>query len=298
MMPPISEAERLFAIFESRLKLASQRQATWAAELEELREFLAARDDCDRHPYTLPTEALDALKKLACWRPAPSGHPAECPSEGYMYRISSIRSVVWAFEWNPDLAPRLSDDTVLWSVLLEHARASGGWVSLDALGSGAYCTKRGFTWWTSLAGIEDDLILAAHRLGIPDNFIFEHSVVLRVPAGVMRELSAARVPTVLDAVDLPIFYPTREADRPRSGVTINVANTPNLAEGETEYAVGPLPACSIEVLPILVDRQAWRAFRGSSRTDGTAPTRRRVPLDEALYEPLVRFYQGLEGVNS
>lgn len=278
----------LLSIFRFRLLLARRRQRRHLRELVELARFLKRRNH--RHPFTLPVDTLRELEEVPSYQRVLAGLDATCPADQFLYRITTVGALAWAISWNEMESLPEEPKGPLWSSLNDAAGLPPEWVPLRRFGSGFYKGRRGVSWWSTLSDITDDLIRAAYRLGIAANYIGPNSVVLRVPTSAV---TGARVPTVLDALDMPIFLPTRESDVPSSGITIDVANNPNLAEGATEYVLGPVSVEDIEVFPILVDEAAWRAYRGPSTQTPPARAWSRVVLGKQLYGPLVNFYQRL-----
>jgi hypothetical protein len=283
---PVRDEHDLIAIFRFRLRMARRRQRRHFRELLQLARFLKQRDL--PHPFTLHADHLEVLRELSCYQRVLAGLEVSCPVDRYLYRITTVGALTWSIAWNEQDSLPEEPKGPLWSRIKEASGEPPEWVPLRHFGSGAYEGRRGVSWWSTLPNITDDLIRAAYRLGVASNYIGPNSVVLRVPAA---SGNVTRVPTVLDALDMPIFLPTRENDAPSSGITIDVGNNPDLAEGDAEYVLGPVPVDDIEIFPVLVDERAWRAYRGPTSTAPAGPAWSRVALGRQLYGPLMSFYQ-------
>lgn len=272
------------AIHRIRMQIGERRQAR---ALEVLREALELLEP---HPYELSNARIKLIRRQRWFRAPPSGLLARCPESGYLYRLTDVSSVAAAIKWTaPDALP-VDTAKSLWSEFMVESRqrkAGSGdpWVPLRRFATGTYSSLRGFSWWTTLAGVADDVIRASYRLGRPTQWIVENTIALRTPCEYVFAEQAARVPSVVEAFDSAIFYATREADEPPSGVTITLENAPALGEGVAEYVLGPIPVDRIEALPVLVDANAWAAYRASLAACSLAPP---------LYQALLSYYSGQE----
>lgn len=272
------------AIHRIRVRIGERRQARALGVLRETLELL------EPHPYELSNARFQLIRRQQWFQAPPSGGVARCPPSGYLYRLTDVSSVAAATKWTaPDV---LVVDTAksLWSEFMVESRrrktgGGGPWVPLRRFATGTYSGLRGFSWWTTLADVADDVIRASYRLGRPTQWIVKNTIVLRTPCEYVHAEQAARVPSVVEAFDSVIFDATREADEPASGVTINLENAPALREGVDEYVLGPVPVDRIEALPVLVDADAWAAYRASQAACSLAPP---------LYHALLSYYSSQE----
>ena len=150
---------------------------------------------------------------------------------------------------------RLSDDF----------QRTGAWLHLGDYSARHLRGPRGVTWWTEREIARDRVVSTAHQIGLPNDFIYPHTVILRGEAGNLN-LIPFKVPTVLDGFTFEIFCPTDETSvTPGHGVSINLESPTVLGPGWPEFVLGPVPADVIELQPVEVsddDKRAlpvWRA---------------------------------------
>jgi len=177
------------------------------------------------------------------------GRPATVPGrDGYIYRICTMTDVVKGSEWIDDTGSEVGN----WKQIEQ--KGKGGWTRLRKLARGTYkCRPRRFSWWTSYP-LFQDVISGAHCVGMTNNWVAVQSVVLRCPIDYVNRNNMALVPSVIDAFMQLIFHPTKDANFPPYGITIDLSLFPRtLSPGIDEVVLPEISVDEIEVLPINAD---------------------------------------------
>lgn len=268
----------LSVIYQLRRELSLRLQPRHGPDLLELHGQVP---EAVGHSYELGT-ALGHFLTLPAYVQGSGGLPATLPEDGYLYRLTSLVRLTQDAEWI-FFRPGFEDvETIRLRpepLADELARRSrGGWLRLRTFATGEMAGPRRFTWWTSAILDPREIIAGMHRLGVPNNWLVRSSVLLRCPVSAVAAGRAARVPTVLDAFESPIFHPTADAGNPASGVTIDLTQAA-LRAGEDEYVLEPLAVDEIEIWPLAV-------------TDAMKDLRD-VRLGTDLYNRLVTYYRDL-----
>lgn len=253
---PTPEEEILADIFSLRRDIASARQYrhndSWS-KLESLIEELRAPLPPYRHPYRLSDDHYGALSKNEVFRSGRKGFCAELPDEGYLFRLSSVGSLIDYAGLRDKGTP---EETFRW--LREEYRVRDDWLPLGEYSEGGELMERlGFTWWTSLTLSPEEVVIGAQRLGLVLSGHFK--VLLRCPAARVKAAGLAHVPTVIDAFANDIFHPTDDHDQPKHGVTISLERLQSLEEGADEFVVGGVDVGLVELWPIQVTEDMRRA---------------------------------------
>jgi hypothetical protein len=224
--------------------------------LDELHEEIKGKG----HPYRLGEE-IRLLMGKESFSIGGIGTPARVPNQEYLYRLSPVKKAAkYSSVWTSS-SPRAEDQP---PVIFGHwndafKKSKGQWLRLGDYAQGHFASPRGFTFWTSFElqpdGVVDNTYHMstghAHRLGLPNDWLDDHSVILR--CRVKRVGEMAHVPTVLDGFDSEIFYPTRAANNPPSGITIELNFPGPLKDSKEEFALRKIDVREIEMLPVIVD---------------------------------------------
>lgn len=260
----------LLDIFKIRVSVDSARQPDHASRLEQLVSLLNAMNE--PHPYGLTDGAeQDIIAQLGC--PAgPTGDPVSISGSDYLYRLSSLGGVMIATGWE-DLVPDAHAAAMI------AYRDQANWLRLSQFTTGHVANERGFSWWTTLDTLLDDPFRAGHHLGLLDNWIAVHSVIMRCPIDAISGHDLACIPSPTDALSSPIYASVSVATAPTSGVTIDLRGTGPAGIGAPEYALRPVPVEIIEFIPVRIPEEHR--------------THPRVPKDTATWQRLMPFYESL-----
>lgn len=239
------------AIFQARHVLDSRRQPRHGGALDRLLASLAQLPpppDTSAHPYHLLPHHFNWLDaNESHFLATAHGPPAQPPGAGYLFRLANIKSLLrdnpgWVSNREPIEQHR---------ILIEEYRQTRRWIRLKRVIHGPLRGSRGVTWWTSNRVSPDALISCAYKLGIARNWISSWSILLRCPRTAFDH-AALRVPTVIDAFNLPIFDASAEADNPGSGRAIDLTRPDALAPGWDEYVASEVDVDQVEMLPLEV----------------------------------------------
>src|ERR1044071_5584899 len=244
-------------IYQLRQGLAPRGQPSRERDLQSLDKDSRRRNLS--HPYVGTEPLQQALMRKPCFAEGAKGRAAAARTDGFLYRLCAPPKVVkytdWLF-WPRNYRHSGSDEKALFEWLHQHHQAVQDWIPLAKFARGILSAPRKFTWWTTEEMTPANLVDSAHRLGIPNEGIPTHALILRFPIGDL-DLDRLRVPSVVDAFDSPIFHPTLDDEHPPAGRTIDLRNgKPGL--GCEEYVLGPVPVEKISFLPVLVDEERRR----------------------------------------
>lgn len=239
------------AIFQARHVLDSRRQPRHGGALDKLLSSLAQLPpppDTSAHPYHLLPHHFTWLgANESSFKATANGPPAQPPGADHLFRLTNITSLLrdnhrWVSNRKPIEQHRL---------LIEEYRQTRRWIPLNRVIHGPLRGSRGVTWWTSYRVLPDALVACAYKLGIARNWISSWSILLRCPKTAFGH-APLRVPTVIDAFNLPIFDASAEADNPGSGRAIDLTQPDALAPGRDEYVASEVDVDQVEMLPLEV----------------------------------------------
>ena len=238
-------------IHSIRQSKGSIRQPPHSDDLRELHDFLV--DLGEPHPYELPYDSRVALETKESYAQGGRGLSASILPSGFLYRISSAKSVAYAVD---DLrlgsVTKEDPDSVIWNSFNDISDPDI-WRRLNRYAEGELIGRRGITWWTSLALGKTNIVAGAYKMGMYDLWVPVYTLLLRCPVSYILAHGNLLVPTVLDAFDQEVFYPTQYSDTPTCGISVSLENSGALAEGTAEFILGPVPVNEIEVLPVFID---------------------------------------------
>lgn len=231
--------------FSLRKLLDPQRQSSQDALFRQLLDALAGFPM--PHPYELSTAArAHLLQSVTAFAGVASPWPASPDAAQHLFRICTIGALVRGSDWRF----RTNDPEAFDAVFARYHTAGIEWMPLSWFAAGALQNYRGFTWWSSL-----DLTIGEpwnlwRRIGLLDDWVTQHSVILRINAA-MRPVM---VPSCVDAFDGPVFESVRDKPtQPEHGRTIDLSQRP-FGPGATEYVIGPIATSLIELRPLLVTK--------------------------------------------
>lgn len=222
------------------------------------------------HPY----DNCAALYHEPAYYLPSAGLPADTRSLAFAYRLTSITAVIR----NSEARIPYRIDTVVNNsrAITEDYKRTGAWLPLSNYTAGHLTARRAFHWWTPLDISTEPVITNAHCLGIPNDLIVPHSIILRLRFQSNRDHIIASVPTAVHGFDSIIFLSSRCSDRPQMGRTINLHNPFRLVPGIAEFVVGPVPIEALECKPVFIGDAPRDAFP--------------VRLKE-LIDPLLTYYK-------
>lgn len=238
----------LLDLYNLRRNIAQNRQSNHTPLYTQLHDFLVSLGNT--HSYDLSFESKSKFESLSFFVDDTFGGNARIPSgaDDFVYRVCSIVDIVKGTRWRHDEGTDLEN----WHQI--YTKSKGGWIRLSKLAAGTYtCSPRHFSWWTSFP-LYQDVISSAHRIGMTNDWIAEHCVVLRCPIDYINRNNLAFVPSVIDAFMQMIFHPTRDTVCPPYGITIDLSLYPvTLTPGIDEVVLRQLPVEEIEILPVHAD---------------------------------------------
>jgi hypothetical protein len=243
----MSQQKRIHSL---RQAAGASRQPAHADALDSLQQVLESFGL--EHPYALEREPLEGLMSSEFF--ARGGERLAAASSGarFLYRLCALRKVVGYADWvTASDKERTVDD--LWLTLKLDSDASGGWIPLSRYARGLLTGPRGFTWWTLLNLFGTNLICGAHAIGLPNDWLTKYSVILRYPLERAAAGDSIFIPTVLDAFDGEIFYPTESETKPSAGSAISIEHSAALESGADEFVLVDVDVEAVEFIPVFID---------------------------------------------
>jgi hypothetical protein len=234
-----------------RQRIGITRQPPHSDDLRELHTLLTALGVS--HPYELDYTQRVTLETNRAYAQGGRGPSATVPSDGFLYRIASAKAVAYGVD-ELTLGGITEDDNedVIWNAYNDIADPDK-WRSLSRYARGDLIGRRGVTWWTSLVLSRDNVVAGAYKMGMYGLWIPVYALLLRCPVKFLLTDGDPLVPTVLDAFDQEVFYPTKYSDGPTCGITISLEHSGSVATGTHEFILSPVPVKKIEILPVFVD---------------------------------------------
>lgn len=257
-------------IFEARCALEDNRDSERARRMGGVRSLLR---DLGMAPYSVSVNVLQLLLESGVLRDVAKGPKLEGGS--FFYRITSVRSLLVdkGLKWQRRYFVA-QEDYHPWSFLAGKC-ANSGWANLSDFAKGHLTGFRGFTWWTSSEFFEQGVLAAAHRVGLPNDWIPKYALVLR--CSFPGQLLAT--PTCIDGFFSPIFEVASFDGGDVRGFALDISDRENLRRGAPEYVAGKVPSANVEFKAVMIDRNVRKA-------NG-------VRLSEQLLQCLVDYYTGL-----
>lgn len=256
--PPLSISDLFTRLFKLRQDKGSDRQPTFKTGLEALATAL----ENEPHPYDLSNAQLKALMKTNAFRYGAAGKEAELTDYQYLYRISTIRKVqsyTTQSDWKSTTPRRDDQPWVAFQYWENEFSRSRRWLRLSDYADGVFASPRGFSFWTNQelpSGDVEKLLTDVHALGIPNDWLDEYCLLMRLDIRSLDDSDLARIPTVLDAFDSYIFHATKESENPTCGMAIKLDLNHPLGIGHSEFAVRPVATTKIEILPVYIPEDA------------------------------------------
>lgn len=240
-------------LHNTRQRIGAARQPIYAYELKELDALLATLPPS--HPYELEYDERLLMEKNPAYAMGGRGGVATLTPNQSLYRISSAKSVAEGVE---DLTLRgvtkRQSAEIIWDKFDQR------WRPLSRYARGTLTGRRGIMWWSNLVLEPDTVVRSAYQMGMYNTWIPVYALLLRCSTDYLMEHKSSLVPTVLDAYDQEVFHPTKSADSPTCGITINLETAGKVTKGVEEFVTGPLPVDAIEVFPVYLDSSKRTAY--------------------------------------
>jgi len=238
-------------LYGLRQDKGAERQPTFETDLIDLDRIMAGK-----HPYRLSARELQELMNSPNFSRGASGNTAVLPNQEYLYRISTITKLLsYTTQWH-STSPRREDlPWVAFRFFEAEVSRMRRWLPLAQYAGGEFASPRGFSFWSSQELMQSPLsrlLENAHRVGVPNDWLDEVSVIMRCRTKYLESENLAHIPTVVDSFDSHIFHPTKEVERPTCGVAINLKLSSSLSTGRDEYVLGPIQTDAIEVYPVRI----------------------------------------------
>ena len=267
------EWNNIYSLRETVAQRRQQKHSTHLSSLENILTSVLKKD----HPYKLTYQQKLEFCSIPGYQTDAFGAQAVVPSQSFLYRMCTIETLILNTEWITPEAFRLSDEDE-WSQINQRQDELGDWVPLREFAGGQYkLAPRIFSWWTSMP-LHEDVVFGAHRIGIVNDWVGEHTLILRCPVDYITNNDLAFVPSVIDAYTHPVFHPTNDGGKPVYGITIDLSFYPmTLVPGTDEVLLAPISTNYIDIMPIRVDNSKRHA-------------RASVLLDDAEFIDLLHLY--------
>jgi hypothetical protein len=255
-------------LYSLRHSLGLSRQPRHSSELEELNELLTTLVPPQAHPYELEEPHYTALQEKMAYAVGGRGLFATCPDGDFLFRLSSVRSVVDNVDGlTLSGIPKTDGDDTLWTAFNDGAIPDYEWKPLSRYVEGHLTGYRKITWWTGLELTQHEVVKSAFKMGRYSINIPVYALLLRCKTDHLRASGAIFVPTVLDAFDQEVFHPTKDDETPESGQTISLEHAGTVAVGVDEFVCTAIPVDQISFMPILIDATKRQGHRPVERGD-------------------------------
>jgi len=232
-----------------RTRLAQENQAVFSNELNALNDVLYQMEL--KHPFQYSDKLFQKLKKASVdFETGASSTALKLKiEEPCLYRYTTFRSLIK--NKNLRWQNKAVDRNTAFEVLQDRINTTNqNEFNLSEFMMGSYKNSRGFSWWTKQSiTCEEDVF----GLGIPSDWIAERSVIMKIkdPDIIKNQL---KTPSVIDAFDSPIFYPTKYDQKENTvGITLNLNNRSTFNDGYEEYVTGNINADKIYITPFTFD---------------------------------------------
>lgn len=233
-------------LFERRSRLGRELQPEHSPTLD----VFDASLPLGKNPFETTADVRTALARAPGYRTASAGLPAVLGGSKYLYRLSTVAGIVEFCTWNGGRRP--VNNKSLHRKLVSKSASGSRWLPLSGFARGELASFRGASFFTPIALRRSSIARDMARTGVPSDWVFEHSVLLRLDlAKLLQAGESPWVPTVVDAYTYQVFRPTRTEDGPKVGTAIDVSSTP-LRLGLAEVVVPPVPVNFLKLKPVTV----------------------------------------------
>lgn len=239
-------------IHSIRSKLDKERQPVFTDELQAATKGIKHLDM--GNPYLLGRGIENRILKDPVFSSGTKGIEVEPNGIDYIYRLTAVNSVVNdpRIQWRNRLQKNKSDDKIWESLNLEQKRQQD-WLALTLFAKGSLGGFRNFTWWTNHVIDEIEVVESAHRMGIPNDYIAKHALILRCNVSSYTSALSICSPTTLDGFFSLIFLAEYEDECHSGGTTIALSDSSEFDDGVTEYVLPPIPARCVDFIPVEID---------------------------------------------
>ncbi len=248
-MSPLRFALTIYSdIFEERLRLDVRHQPTWAKDVANLASWFKGTSFA--HPYgdgPYPTCPINSYHATC------AGPDAALPSSEYVYRLTSVGSVIRPT--NAKQPYRSGTSSVNFQRLRTAQSATKRrWLPLSEYVNGVLSGYRNCTWWTPSELTWNPTLPSAHKIGMPNGWVAPTAALLRVKRDERFVALANKVPTPIDAFESSVFLAT-VVPGARYGIAIDLSNPKFLDDGHPEVVATNIPVALVEILPVAVDEE-------------------------------------------
>lgn len=237
--------EVLRNIHQHKTRISKRNQPIFNEELDTLNIALKKCDHLQNHPFNLNNNSRKHL--LNCCKDYANGAQRNelkvAAKHQYLYRYVSINSMLK----HPNWLDNVIDKEDAFDILKDKVK-NGDWYNLANTMDGLYNNRRGFSWWTD---IFPDSVEKLYALGIPSDWIFPESVILRIDIAKNNDL-IVKMPSAIDGYDSPIFDAQDYKDK-NAGKTLNLNNKTDFSGGLNEYVIGGIDTNLIDLVPVLFE---------------------------------------------
>lgn len=273
-MPPTGTNTDVYhRVYKSRYEIGCNRQEHFTPELRAFNQFLT---DLQRmHPYGKDPKLFDKCKSIRSFCNGDQAWIPAHPKQTTLYRIANLKKMFLA---NDDFIISVRDDAPRIKKIRTEADIPPAfdqlryserhnperWLRLSDYLS-IYEPVRGLSWWTPfpLGEARDpvDLLSRVHRIGLPNDWIGEYSVIMKLDLSSSETPSTSPnaptvwVPSVIDACLSSIFKAQPQKSNPKSGIAINIKDPAKM--GEEEYVVRGDILTNVQFRPIQVKKEYW-----------------------------------------
>jgi len=240
-------------IFKERLRLDKRDQPSWAGDIAKLATWF--KKTSFRHPYgdgPYPRCTVQSYKATC------AGPDAVLPSSDYVYRLTSVGSVI-----RPPAAKRryrsATSSVNFQRLLIAQEAEKRLWLPLSDYMDGSISGYRNCTWWTTSELSWNPTLPSAHKVGMPNQWVAPTAMLLRVRRDNRFFSFVGKVPTPIDAIESSVFL-AAVVPGAQHGHAINLADPEGLVQGHPEVVATNIPVDIVELLPVAVDEQERQKF--------------------------------------
>lgn len=285
-------------IYEHRLKIGRTNHNQYVKDLADLDEKLVttykSKDEQDQHPYTATEKLYNALMDNVSYRKGGHGPKAIIGKDSkYLYRITSLNTIIRNndhYNINSKYFDEILEPHLLYMKLVRSGK-SNKWVPFTDICNNFYNGHRGFTWWTQqeITPITaSNIISLAHKLGICNDWLCDHSLLLKCDLDKIDRNSIS-VPTAIDAYDQIIFKTLDFSIGQEHGETINLADI--TSKGLKEFTIKQIAAEAVQFHLVKLQTQ--------TELNRSFPNTNLASLEEGcLLDKLLSFYDYESNLNA
>jgi len=253
----------LIDLYLTRQAIGKIRQSRHSKALDELDTAMkpvnSPYDDSqiDRDFYDRLTTVKDRFGNLVFFDGS-MGYPVSVRDDAdersyvYIYRLTSAyklaKELKFYGNWNLSTI-NMSDEIIFDAEFFEYINLRfSGWIDFTVLGKNTLKYRRNFSFWTdheiNINNTRQDIF----QLGLTSDWFGDRGLILRCRIH-DSTVTKFHVPTVIDAFDQPIFYPTSDVSGPECGRAIHIDTDP-FELGKNEFAVGEIDVETLEFIPV------------------------------------------------